>query len=75
MTLDQDTLERIDRHAAATGSARAGAARALLLQALDAIEARARDEQLAADYRAGRDEIRDLLVVMEPAQTELIGDE
>jgi hypothetical protein len=68
LTLDDDTLSRLARHARQTGGRRATLARRILREGLDAREARERRQKLAADYAAGREDARQLLSGLEAAQ-------
>jgi hypothetical protein len=71
LTLDDDTLLRLDRHAREAGAQRASLARTLLREALERREALARRRKLAADYAADRDDIREALKDFEPGELEL----
>jgi|APSaa5957512622_1039677.scaffolds.fasta_scaffold131991_2 hypothetical protein len=68
LTLDADTLDRLERHANSLGRARASAARDLLVGALDRVERLARLEQLARDYASDRDDAALLLAEIEAGQ-------
>ena len=68
LTLEPDTLERLERHAREVGKARTTLARELLIEGLDRVERRRRARKLAADYAAGADEARRLLGELEGAQ-------
>lgn len=70
LTLDDDTSERLARHAKRAGSPRAAYARGILREALDAREALERRKKLAADYVAGRADAQKLLKDFEGAQIE-----
>jgi hypothetical protein len=70
LTLDDDTFDRLARHAKREGGRRASLARRILREGLDAREARERRRKLAADYAAGRSDARDLLDDLEAAQLE-----
>ena len=70
LTLDDDTFERLDRHAKRAGAPRAAYARGILRDALEAREAFERRKKLAADYAAGRADAQKLLKDFEGAQLE-----
>lgn len=70
LTLDADTFARLDRHAKRQGARRAGLARRILREGLDAREALERRKKLAADYAAGRSDARELLEELEAPQLE-----
>lgn len=70
LTLDNDTSERLARHAKRAGAPRATYARGILREALEAREALDRRKELAADYVAGRADARKLLKDFEAAQPE-----
>jgi len=70
LTLDSDTFDRLDRHAKRQGARRAGLARRILREALDAREARERRNKLAADFTAGRADASKLLKELEAPQLE-----
>jgi metal-responsive CopG/Arc/MetJ family transcriptional regulator len=75
LTLDDDTLRRLDRHTRKSGQPRAALARELLREALAQREAGERRKQLAADYAAGRGDARAVLADWEAGQLELMDDE
>jgi plasmid stability protein len=75
LTLDDDTLRRLDRHTRKSGQPRAALARELLREALAQREAGERRKQLAADYAAGRGDGRAVLADWEAGQLELMDDE
>jgi hypothetical protein len=70
LTLDDDTLAWLERHAAQEKVAVAAFARRLLREAVAQREALARRRKLAADYAAGRDDARELLAELERPQLE-----
>jgi hypothetical protein len=70
LTLDDDTFDRLTRHARRAGGRRATLARRILREGLDAREVRERKRKLAADYAAGRADARALLAELEAAQLE-----
>lgn len=70
LTLDNDTFDRLDRHAKRQGARRAGLARRILREALDSREALERRKKLAAAYTAGRRDARKLLEQLEVPQLE-----
>ena len=74
-TLDEDTLRQLDRHTKRSGKPRATLARELLREGLAQREAAERRKQLAADYAAGRGDVRTLLRELEAGQLELMDDE
>jgi metal-responsive CopG/Arc/MetJ family transcriptional regulator len=75
LTLDTDTFTRLDRHARRQGARRAGLARRILREALDAREALERRKKLAAAYTAGRTDARELMDQLEVAQLEWFDEE
>jgi hypothetical protein len=75
LTLDEDTLRLLDRHASRSGKPRAVLARELLCEGLAQREARERRKQLAADYAAGVGDARALLRDLEAGQLDLMDDE
>ncbi len=70
LTLDPDTLAWLERHAARERLAVAALARRLLQEAVDQHETLARRRKLAADYAAGRDDVREVLSELERPQLE-----
>lgn len=72
LTLDGDTLSRLDQYAQGEGRARSAIVRDLLIGALDRIERRARLEKLARDYAQGREDAESLLADFEVGQLELL---
>ncbi len=72
LTLDNDTLSRLDRYAQGAGRARAAIARELLVEALNSIDRHAKLEKLARDYEQGRDDVDSLLSDFEAGQLELL---
>jgi plasmid stability protein len=70
LTLDDDTSERLARHAKRAGAPRAAYARGILRDALKAREALERRKKLAADYIAGRTDAQKLLKDFEAPQLE-----
>ena len=75
LTLDEDTLSRLDRDARRVGKPRAELARDLLRETLARREAAERTRKLAADYARGRDDDGALLREIEAGQLELMDDE
>lgn len=75
LTLDTDTLEWLEKHAAREKVAVAAFARSLLQEAVNHREALARRRKLAADYAAGRDDARELLAELERPQLEELLDD
>lgn len=75
LTLDKDTLRRLDQHTKRSGKPLAALARELLREGLAQREAAERRKQLAADYAAGRGDARTLLRALEAGQLDLMGDE
>lgn len=77
LTLDEDTYRRLSRHARIARTPRSAAARKLLSDALDRLEANERARALAAAYIADRQdpEARSLLEELESGQLELLVDE
>jgi hypothetical protein len=74
MTLETDTLIRLEERANDRGIARAAVARELLIDALDRLERRERKERLARDYAADRDDAARVLAELEAGQIELLDD-
>lgn len=74
LTLEERTLHRLEERASDLGRARAAVARELLIGALDRLERRERQEQLARDYAAGRDDAVRILAEMEAGQLDLLDD-
>lgn len=74
ITLQPDTLEKIDKHAKVEGKARAAVARELLLAALERHERLKKLEKLARDYAQCRQEISPLLADFEAGQLEILDD-
>lgn len=70
LTLDDDTSQRLARHARRQGVPRAAFARGILREVLKAREALACKKKLAADYVAGRADARRLLKELEARQLE-----
>lgn len=68
LTLDDDTFARLARHAKQEGGRGPALARRILREGLAAREARERRRKLAADYAAGRSDVRELLESLETAQ-------
>ena len=75
LTLDQDTVRRLDRHTKRSGRPRAAVARELLREALGRREALERRQQLARDYAAGTSDGLTLLRDLEAPQLDLLDDE
>ena len=75
LTLDDDTSERLSRHAKHLGIAQAAAARALIREALARHEALERRRGLARDYAAGRRDATEILEAMEAGQVELLDED
>jgi len=75
LTLDDDTWERLGRHADRTGQQRASAARLLLREALARRESLERRKQMARDYAEGRPDAVALLRDLEGAQIDVLEDE
>ena len=75
LTLDQDTVRRLDRHTKRSGKPRAAVARELLREALGRREALERRQQLVRDYAAGTRDARTLLRDLEAPQLDLLDDE
>lgn len=75
MTLDKDTVSRLDRYATRARRPRATLARELLREALARREAHERAQKLAADYLAGVRDVREVIEHSESAQLDLVGDE
>lgn len=74
LTLDDDTFNRLERHAKGTGKARSAVARELLIDALDRLERLTRRRRLARDYALGREDDASLIAQIETAQVELADD-
>ncbi|HZA12871.1 MAG TPA: hypothetical protein VE618_00170 [Myxococcaceae bacterium] len=72
LTLDGDTLERLDRQARQAGAQRATLARRLLQEGLERREAMEQRRKLAADYAADREDTRALLSDLETGELELL---
>jgi hypothetical protein len=72
MTLDQETLKRLEEHAQGSGKARSAIARDLVIRGLDRIDRQAKLEKLARDYTQDRDELQSLLSDFEAGQLELL---
>ena len=70
LTLDDDTLSWLTRHAAREKVGVAAYARRLLREALEQREALARRRKLAADYAAGREDAAEVLRDLERPQLE-----
>lgn len=77
LTLDETTDRRLTRHARSVRAPRSAAARMLLAEALDRLEASEKARALAAAYIADRKdpESRELLREIESGQLEVLGDE
>ena len=72
MTLDDDTLSRLDRHARKSRVQRASLAKQLLREALVRRDAQERARALARDYAADRADARALLEDLEAGQLDLL---
>ena len=72
LTLDEDTFERLGRHAKKAGAQRATLARSLLREALERRESAERRRKLAADYAADQKDTRTLLRELETGELELL---
>jgi hypothetical protein len=72
LTLDEDTLNRLEEYAQDAGKARSAIARELLVKGLNGIDRQARLERLARDYARGRDDAESLLSDFEAGQLELL---
>jgi len=68
LTLDADTLEWLERHAAAAKVDVASLVRELVKEAVEHRVRIARRRKLASDYAAGREDAKDLLVDLEAPQ-------
>lgn len=75
LTLDDDTFEWIERHAARHKIRQAALARQLLQEAVARREAIAQRRKLAADYAAGREDAAELLQEMESGELALLNSE
>jgi len=75
LTLDRDTYMQLDQHAKRSHKPRARVVKELLVEGLARHAARARRQQLARDYAAGRADARALLNDLEAGQVELLDDE
>ncbi len=75
LTLDDDTIRVLMRHAARQDLAVAAFVRLLIREALEQREALARRRKLAADYAAGRSDVREMLTDLERPQLEGLLDE
>ncbi len=75
LTLDADTSTLLERHAKRARTRRATFARQILREGLAHREAVERQKQLAADYAAGRADVRSLFQDLDPAQLDLLDDE
>lgn len=75
LTLDPDTLSWLEKHASRAKVAVASLARELLREAVSRRESLARRRKLAADYSAGRDDVKELLEELEAPQLEGLLDE
>ena len=71
LTLDDDTLTALHRHAKQEGTRTAAFAKGLLRKALDDQEALERARKLARDYAAGRDDAAKLLAELHSGGTAL----
>lgn len=74
LTLEDDTFDRLEERASDLGKARAAVARELLIGALDRLERQERQEQLARDYAADRDDAARVLAELETGQLEILSD-
>jgi predicted transcriptional regulator len=72
LTLDHDTISRLDQYARGKGKARSAIARELLAEALNRIDRHAKLKKLARDYAQGRDDAESLLADLEAGQLELL---
>lgn len=72
LTLDKDTLARLDARARRAGTERAALARTLLRDALDRQDRIERRKKLAADYTADREDARELLQDFEAGELDLL---
>lgn len=75
LTLDDDTLDALNRHARQTGKPAAAVARQLLRGAIAEADARERARKLARDYAAGAQDAAELLEDLELPQLDLVDDE
>jgi len=75
ITLDDDTMQRLERHAKHFGLASSAAARALIREALERREKLERRNKIAKDYAAGREDAAQVLRAMEGAQLELLDED
>ncbi len=75
LTLDSDTLSRLERHAKRTVARRTHLARDLVREGLARREAAERRQKLAADYAAGRADARAALEELSASQVELVDDD
>jgi hypothetical protein len=75
LTLDLDTFRHLERHAKRSGTPRARLVKELLTEGLARREAAVRRRRLAADYAAGKGDVRAVLDDLEAPQLELIDDE
>lgn len=74
LTLEDDTFDRLERRAIDQGKARAAIARELLIGALDRLARQERQERLARDYAADRDDAAAILAEHETGQLDLLDD-
>lgn len=75
LTLDEDTLQRLNRHTKRAGKPRARLATEILREGLARREALDARRKLAAEYAAGRRDVRAVLRDMEAAQWELLDED
>ena len=75
LTLDDETIQQLDRHTKRVGKPRARVATEILREGLARRDAAERRKRLATDYAAGRPDARRLLKDLESGQIELLDDE
>jgi hypothetical protein len=75
MTLDEVSCGRLKRYAKRLGRSQATVAGDLVREGLERRAAEERRRSLATDYAADRADAQEVLVVMEPGQLEILGDE
>lgn len=75
LTLDDDTAAWLERHASREKLAVATFAKRLLREAVEHREFLARRRKLAADYAAGRADVKEVLADLERAQLERLLDD
>jgi hypothetical protein len=75
LTLDDDTFQQLERHRKRARAGRAALAREILREGLARRDAAERRRRLAADYAAGRKDVRASLADLESSQVELLSDE